>query len=307
VGGFPPDTVEALWALVWRGLVTNDTFQVLRAFTGAPSHRERAHRAIRPPGPGGFRSRLEAPPSAGGRWTLVEARRAQGGGPVTPTAWSAATAQQLLARHGVVTRGAVAAEGLPGGFAAVYEVLRHLEETGRIRRGYFVGGVGAMQFALPAALEAVREAREPPERTVVAVLAATDPANPWGASLEWPGSSGEEGGRRPTRSAGARVVLVDGAPALYVPPSHGLEQLLAWLPGEEPERSRVGAAAAGAVLEMAREAAGRFEGVRVEEIDGSPASAHPLAAHMLRTGFLPSGPGLLLPRRAAGGVRSTPA
>ena len=130
-GGFAPETVEALWALVWSGLVTNDTFQVLRAFTEAPARRERARHAVRPPGPGGYRSRLAAPPSAGGRWTLVEARRSQAGGRVTPTAWSAATAHQLLARHGVLTRGAVLAEGLPGGFGAVYEVLRHLEEAGR--------------------------------------------------------------------------------------------------------------------------------------------------------------------------------
>ncbi len=298
-GGFAPETVDALWALVWSGLVTNDTFQVLRAFTEAPARRERARHAVRPPGPGGYRSRLAAPPSAGGRWTLVEARRAQAGGPVTPTAWSAATAHQLLARHGVLTRGAVLAEGVPGGFGAVYEVLRHLEEAGRIRRGYFVGGVGAMQFALPAALDAVRAAREPPERPAAAVLAAVDPANPYGAALDWPPSPDAADARRPARAVGSRVVLVDGAPALYLPAAHGLQELLAWLPEQEPERSRVGLAVAHAVLDLAREAKERFEGVRIDEINGMPAAAHPLAAYLARAGFGPSGTGLLLPRRVA--------
>ncbi|HET6439156.1 MAG TPA: DEAD/DEAH box helicase, partial [Anaeromyxobacter sp.] len=291
-GGFAPETVEALWALAWRGLVTNDTFQALRAFTAPPERRERA-RAARPPRPGGYRSRLAAPPTAGGRWTLVEARR--GGEVETATALSLATAHQLLARYGLVTRGAALAEGLPGGFAAVYDVLRHLEEAGRIRRGYFVAGVGAMQFALPAALEAIRANREPPEPPVAVILSAADPANPWGAALEWP--TLPEGGPRPTRAVGGRVVLVDGAPALFVPPGHGLEQLLSWLPEQEPERSRAAAAMAQAVLELARQTRAPFEGVRVDEIDGGPATAHPLASALERSGFVGSGGGLLLPRR----------
>jgi ATP-dependent Lhr-like helicase len=296
-GGFPPETVDALWTLAWRGLVTNDTFQALRAFTRAPARRERARHAVRPPSPGGYRSRLAAPPSAGGRWTLVEARRAQGGPPVTATAWSAATAHQLLARHGILTRGAVLAEGVPGGFGAVYEVLRHLEEAARIRRGYFVGGVGAMQFALPAALDAVRAAREPPEVAVAAVLAAADPANPYGAALEWPPLPEGDGVRRPARAAGAQLVLVDGAPALYLPAARGLQELLAWLPEQDPERSRVGLAAAQAVLDLARQGTERFEGVRIDEINGAPAAGHPLAGYLARAGFVSSGTGLLLPRR----------
>jgi ATP-dependent Lhr-like helicase len=305
-GGFAPETVEALWALVWRGLLTNDTFQPLRAFTRARPGRERARSLPRPPGPGqgGFRSRLATPPAAGGRWTLVEARRAAAE-PASATAWSAATAQQLLARYGLVTRGAVAAEGLPGGFSSVYEVFRGLEEAGRIRRGYFVAGVGAMQFALPAALERVRAAREPGERPEVVVLAAADPASPYGASLDWPAPGGGASGRRPARAVGARVVLVDGAPALWVPPARGLEELLCWLPTEEPDRSRVGAAAAQAVLELARAARERLEGVRVEEIDGGPASSHPLASWLERSGFVVSGPGLLLPRRSAAAPQAT--
>jgi ATP-dependent Lhr-like helicase len=292
-GGFPPETVEALWALVWRGLVTNDTFQVLRAYTESAPRRERARRAE--PRSGFYRSRRQAPPAAGGRFSLVASRRA--GVAQSPTAWSAAVAQQLLSRYGFVTRGAAAAEGLPGGFSAVYEVFRHLEESGRIRRGYFVAGVGAMQFALPQALDQLRGARDPAERVAVAVLSATDPACPYGALLEWPPLPGGPDGRRPARTVGARVVLVDGAPAVHV--ARGLRQLLAWLPELEPERARVGTAAARALVELAQESKGRGEGVRVEEVNGVPAASHPLAAFLVAEGFIPSGGGLVLPQRTS--------
>jgi len=296
-GGFPPDTVEALWELAFRGLVTSDTFQALRGFTAKEGRRERAR--LPAPRPDGYRSRLATPPAAGGRWTLVAARRA-GGEPPSLTAWAAASAQQLLSRHGLLSRGAVAAEGLPGGFSAVYEVLRHMEEAGRIRRGYFVAGVGAMQFALPAALDALRSARTPPDQPQAVVLSAADPANPYGASLDWPEVAGAGEGRRPTRSAGARVVLVDGAPAAYAGAARGLAQLFSWLPEEEPERSRVGLSAARALWELARarQGAARREGVRIEEVDGAPAAGHPLAVWLERAGFVPSGDGLLLPRRS---------
>ena len=135
----------------------------------------------------------------------------------TPTerlhAWSLA----LLERHGVLTREAVAAENLSGGFPAVYPVLRAMEEAGRIRRGYFVDGLGAAQFALPGAVDRLRALREPPEsdRAAVHLLAATDPANPYGAALPWPRRGDDD--RRPLqRAAGAYVVLVDGEAALYV-------------------------------------------------------------------------------------------
>ncbi|HSD18750.1 MAG TPA: DEAD/DEAH box helicase, partial [Anaeromyxobacter sp.] len=161
-GGYEQQTVDALWDLVWRGLVTNDTFQALRAYAEpTPARRERGRAIAR--APAAFRSRRLAPAAAGGRWTLVAARRELAGGLPTATEWSAATAQQLLVRYGLVTRGAATAESLPGGFSAVYDVLRHLEESGRIRRGYFVAGVGAMQFAQPGVLDLLRSLREPPE------------------------------------------------------------------------------------------------------------------------------------------------
>jgi ATP-dependent helicase Lhr and Lhr-like helicase len=296
-GGFAPETADALWALAWRGLLTNDTFQPLRAYAAGP---EAARRRLPPRHPMSrpslLRPRLAVPPTAGGRWALVAARRAEAGEAASPTESTLASAHQLLARHGLLTRGAVAAEGLPGGFSAVYPVLRQLEEAGRIRRGYFVAGVGAMQFALPQALDAVRAARELGPRAAAVVLAAADPASPWGAALEWPPLPGEPQGRRPSRAAGSRLVLVDGAPAVQLSAAHGLQQLLVWLPAEEPERARVGAAAAQALLGLAQAARGRVEGVRVEEVNGAPAGDHPFATFLERAGFTASGGTLLLPR-----------
>ena len=297
-GGYEEHTLDALWDLVWRGLVTNDTFQALRAYTaGTSAARERRRRSA--PGGRAYRSRLAVPPGAGGRWTLVEARRAQAGGErPTPTAWSAATAQQLLARYGLVTRGVAAAEGLPGGFSAVYEVFRHLEEGGRIRRGYFVAGVGAMQFAEPGALDLLRSMREAPEEAEVLVLAATDPANPYGSLLPWPaGADGDAEGRRPARAVGARVVLVNGELGAWA--ARGGRQLSAWLPAEEPERSTVGAAVAASVSAMARAARARHDATLLEEIDGRPAAAHPIAPYFLAAGFTTASGGLQLARAGA--------
>jgi hypothetical protein len=170
--------VDAIWDLVWKGVLTNDTLHALRAFTRPPDRRSR-----KPPRARAFRSRRVAPPTAEGRWSLLAERVAA---PPTDTEWSTATAQQLLARYGVLTREVAAAEGITGGFGAVYDVLKALEDAGRVRRGYFVGGVGATQFALPAALELLRSLRDLPESPEVVVAAATDPANPYGTTLKWP-------------------------------------------------------------------------------------------------------------------------
>ncbi|HET7752339.1 MAG TPA: DEAD/DEAH box helicase [Anaeromyxobacteraceae bacterium] len=295
-GGYAQHTVDAIWTLVWRGLVTNDTFQPLRAFTESGTvQRERRRAAHRAP----YRSRLTAPSTAGGRWTLVESRRAiAGAARPSATEWSAATAQQLLARYGIVTRGVAAAESLPGGFSAVYEVFRHLEESGRIRRGYFVGGVGAMQFAQPGALDLLRSLRDPPEEPEVVVLAATDPANPYGALLEWPAQPAPEA-KRPARAAGARVVLVDGWLAAWL--SRGAKQLLAWLPADEPERSRTAEAVAIALGDLARAAIGKGESTLVTEIDGAPADGHALTPWLVAAGFSLGAMGLQFTRRSAAG------
>jgi ATP-dependent Lhr-like helicase len=132
-----------------------------------------------------------------------------------------AVAESLLERHGVVTRGAVSSERTPGGFAAAYRVLAAFEESGRCRRGYFVEGLGAAQFGTAGAIDRLRthlRAADRPEKPTALALAATDPANPFGAALPWPASTGsEEGaGHRPGRKAGAIVAIVDGELALYV-------------------------------------------------------------------------------------------
>ena len=286
-GGYPGETVEALWDLVWKGVVTNDTFHALRAFTRPPDRRHR-----RPPGSRAFRSRRAAPPSAEGRWSLVAERIAV---PVSPTEWSASTAQQLLSRYGVLTREVAAAEGIFGGFSAVYDVLKAMEDAGRIRRGYFVSNVGATQFALPAALELLRAMKEPPDEPETIVMSATDPANPYGTMLKWPATSAADGpaGRGPTRTVGSLVVLVNGALAAYI--SRGARQILVFLPEDEPARSTVGRALATQLVVIARGEEGRG-GLLVGEINGAPASQHPFAPFLVEAGFYSSPMGFMMRR-----------
>jgi ATP-dependent Lhr-like helicase len=199
-----------------------------------------------------------------------------------------ALAEQLLKRHGVLTRDAVAFEEVPGGFAAVYPVLRALEEAGRIRRGYFVAGLGGLQFADAGALDRLRALREAdPETPRAVVLAAADPANPYGAALAWPRTQDA----RLARAAGLHVVLVDGGVAAVV--SRGARQVAALLPDEEPARSRVGAAAARALRRWC-EATGRSAlGWAVGE--GPALAGSPLAPHLAEAGLIRSGPGYRLP------------
>ncbi|HZH03188.1 MAG TPA: DEAD/DEAH box helicase, partial [Myxococcaceae bacterium] len=285
-GGFPGDAVDALWNLVWKGLVTNDTFRALRAFARPPLQAQR--RAIS--NGRSFRSRRVSPPSAEGRWSLLEARGAERS---SPTEWGAAYAQQLLARYGLVTREVGAAESIAGGFSAVYDVFKILEESGRIRRGYFVTGVGAMQFALPTALDLLRSLREMPDRLEVVHLAATDPANPYGAILPWPTAGGDGvPARSPSRSVGAYVILVNGAAAAYL--SKGGRQVFSFLPEDEPDRSAYAKSVAFKLAELGRKGGPRNEGLLIGEIDGAPAKDHPLSLHLVEAGFSPSSLGFLL-------------
>jgi ATP-dependent Lhr-like helicase len=285
-GGYPGETVDALWDLVWKGAITNDTFHALRAFTRPPERRRKRPAALtrslhgdaRRPGGRPFVSRRAAPASAEGRWSLVSDRLSS---TVTTTEWSTALAQQLLSRYGVLTREVAGAEGISGGFSAVYDVLKAMEDAGRIRRGYFVSGVGATQFALPAALDLLRSLKELPEEPEVVLLAATDPANPYGTILGWPaGSEGADAGRGPTRSVGALVVLVNGALSAYI--SRGARQLQVFLPEDEPARSVTARA-------LARRLAGL--GLLIGEINGVPAPKHPLAPFLVEAGFSPSAMG----------------
>jgi ATP-dependent Lhr-like helicase len=219
-GATDAELLAALWDLVWSGEVTNDSLTPLRAvLLGAQSGksaralpatgttRRAAARLVRPRHVRGGNATRVGPPSAQGRWSLVSQLVEQQS---TTTQALHALAMQLLERHGVVTREAVLAEHVRGGFAGVYGVLKALEERGTVRRGYFVDGLGAAQFAVPGAVDRLRACKDPGITTDeqpdnVVVLAATDPAQPYGASLDWPATTG-----RPTRSAGAVVLLEHG-------------------------------------------------------------------------------------------------
>ena len=306
--GFPNETVEALWDLVWKGLVTNDTLHPLRAFVHADDKRA----ARRPRSTAAFRSRRLVPRTGEGRWSVVDSPRITKS---AATEWGAAMAQQLLTRHGVITRETVASEAVAGGFSAVYQVLRAMEEAGRIRRGYFVARLGAAQFAMPAALDLLRSMREVPEepdpstslgapRTVAerrtVVLAATDPANPYGSILAWPelpqapavdGSvtPNVEAGR-PTRSVGARTILVDGQAAAYL--RRGERELLLFLPDAEPRRSQVAREVARMLMHLAGAREAGHRGMLIAEINGDAATAHPAARLFIEEGFAATAMGL---------------
>jgi ATP-dependent Lhr-like helicase len=275
VGGLPSGALDALWDLFWAGRVTNDGPGALRSFLGA-----RATARHRPRRLGTFRSRRQAPPAGAGRWSLLP----QPSG--TPTARLERQARQLLARTGVLTRDAVLAEGLTGGFAALYPVLRALEENGRVRRGYFVRGQGGAQFALPGAVERLRALRETGEGSAL-VLAATDPANPWGATLAWPRSAAG----RAQRAAGCHVVLVEGALGAFL--TRDARDVVTFLPDEEPERSQLARGVARALCAWPG-----LPGNLLGLVDGVSAASGPLAGALREAGFVPAGPGLRRPAMA---------
>jgi ATP-dependent Lhr-like helicase len=199
----------------------------------------------------------------------------------------------LLERWGVLTREAVHAEDLPGGFSTVYPVAKAMEEAGRVRRGYFVAGLGAAQFALPGAddrLRALREVTDDDEARTF-VLAATDPANPYGAAVAWP--DGE--GARPQRAAGAQVILHDGRLVAWL--SRADRNLLTFLPESEPERSETATAIAAALASLV--ASGRRNVLLVARVDGEEPHRSPLARHLAEAGFQAGSRGYLkraLPR-----------
>ncbi|MCW2725331.1 MAG: associated domain protein [Frankiales bacterium] len=299
-----PALAAALWDLVWAGYVTNDTIAPLRTLLGSgrTSHSSRR-------GPTRQRSRYgrpvmptrSGPPTVAGRWSLLPERDAD------PTRRTHALAEALLDRHGIVTRGAVMAERAPGGFAAVYTVLKAFEEAGKVRRGYFVEGLGAAQFAAPGAVDRMRALAaveqpdaEPTWTTPIpggwdlapqrkrrddaraVVLAATDPANPYGAALPWPAT---DGGHRPGRKAGALVVLVDGVLVLYV--ERGGKTLLSFHEDDVSLAPAVDALA----LAVRDGALGRLT---VTKADGEPALTSPLGLALEAAGFRPTPRGLRL-------------
>ncbi len=300
----------AVWDLVWAGHLTNDTLGPLRALLGSGKTAHSQKRA-----PVRQKSRYgrpvmptrSGPPTVAGRWSRLPERDTD------TTRRTHALAEALLDRHGVVTRGAVMAERAPGGFAAVYTVLKAFEEAGRVRRGYFVEGLGAAQFAAPGAVDRMRAlaaakpaSDEPLWETPVpggwdlgpqrkrrddaraVVLAATDPANPYGGALPWPvrePGEGEARGHQPTRKAGALVVLVDGALVLYV--ERGGKTLLSF----SDEDALLPPAVDALALAVRDGALGKMT---VTKADGEQALTSPLGYALENAGFRPTPRGLRL-------------
>jgi len=267
-GAFPADVLAALWEMVWAGEVTNDTLAPLRSHLRGPPREERRIPHLGRP----FRSRRAGPPGSEGRWSML----AGPGG--TPAERAAALAQTLLARHGVVTRETAHAEEIAGGFAAVYPVLKAMEDAGRARRGYFVEGLGGAQFAVPGAEERLRGFREESAEERTLVLAATDPANPYGATLPWPRGDGEG---RAQRAAGAQVVLHQGALIAWL--GRGEHNLHTFLPLQEPARSRAARALALALAAQVEE--GKRKALLVARVDGEEVGASSLAPALKEAGF----------------------
>jgi len=289
LGDVPGDELEtALWELVWAGEVTNDAFAPLRV------SRQRASRATAGlrSGRGGRRfgrQRAGAAPQTQGRWSLCEPLFTSRDGAAEAASTRRAWAELLLERYGIVTREAVGAEGLPGGFGALYEAFSDLETLGACRRGYFVEGLGGAQFASPGAVERLRAQRDR-EGGPALVLAATDPAQPYGAALRWPqdgrggriseGPVGEMPGvrRAPSRLAGAYVVTVAGTPRLYVERGgRSLETL-----GDAGDTAALGVALRALVAAVRDDRVGRLA---LERIDGVDAVASPLQQTLVGLGF----------------------
>ncbi len=288
LGGYAPDLLDALWDLAFSGLLTNDTTLPLRALyaSGTAGSERRGRDRLRRPG--GFVSRRQLPRGSEGRWALLPRH---GLAPPSETDRRAALVEVLLSRHGLLTRETLACEDVPGGFSAIYPVLRAMEESGRIRRGYFVEGLGGLQFARPGAEERLRSCREAPEAPRVAWLAALDPANPYGATLPWPACE-----PRPQRTAGARVLLRAGALLAYL--ARGGKALTSFLPGEEPERAHALEDLAAALAAHWRDGSCRSR--HLARIDGEEAPRSPLAPRLEQAGFVRSGKGLRGPSAPRG-------
>ena len=272
----PVELQEALWDLVWAGEVTNDAFAPLRAprLTLA-KQREQQARVRRFAG----RRRRPGAPQIQGRWSLTAPLFAESPahGPRLR-----AIAELLLERYGIVTRETVLAEGIPGGFAALYGELTNLETLGTARRGYFVEGLGGAQFALPAAVERLRALRADDPAGAL-VLAATDPANPYGASLPWPRRD-DDSGRRPARTAGAYVVTIGSEPVLYLERGgKGLVTLRDGAVGADGEPAGWARTALEALADHV--ARGRIKRLALERVDGEPVVGSPFGALLIELGF----------------------
>lgn len=299
--------VSALWDLVWAGRITGDTFAPVRAMIagGRTAHKQPARppraRSLRmsrlgrshgtglmgSPGLTGGRygsvtGGAPTPPVAVGRWSALPAPE------LDPTIHARGTAELLLDRYGVVTRGSVMVENIVGGFGLMYKVLARLEEAGRCRRGYFIEHLGAAQFAVPATVDRLRSFTEDAQlakaEPIALALASTDPANPYGAALPWPALAVDAGsGHRPGRKAGALVVMVDGALVLYV--ERGGKTLLTF-----SHDDAVLAAAAAALVGVVRR--GAVDKLIMEKVNGHDLLDTPVAFALAEAGAYSTPKGL---------------
>ena len=286
--------VQALWDLVWAGDVTSDSLAPLRAKVLGGSARvatrsaSRSLSGARSRRVGGSTARRSSrvsrlgPPAGAGRWSLTAPLFLPA---PTPTEFATQRALQLLERYGVLTREMALAEGIEGGFAGVYPVLKLLEERGQVRRGYFVDGLGAAQFAKPGAVDLLRsmspDSREPHNDGFDSwVLAATDPAQPYGAGLPWPASTG-----RPARAIGAYVVLVDGYACAYL--ERGGKRLLTFEAADEHEAwvQVLAAFVSPASSGGSTTSSSRIRRLRIESINGESAVTSPWADALRSAGF----------------------
>ncbi len=271
----PQEIQEALWDLVWAGEATNDAWAPLRAprltvaraaqrqAGGRPAPMRRFG-ARRGPGAG-----IANPP---GRWSLTQSLFAAA--PADPSVRRRTVAELLLERHGIVTREHVLAEGVPGGFSALYDAFAALETLGVCRRGYFIEGLGGAQFALPGAVERLRAQGEGDQAPPI-VLAATDPAQPYGAALPWPKRDDEA--RSPQRVAGAQVVLAGGEPVLYV--ERGGRGILVLVGYDDPRVTP-------ALQELAAFVTGdRARRMSLERVNGEPVVGSPWEERLIELGF----------------------
>jgi ATP-dependent Lhr-like helicase len=333
--GFPGETRDALWELVWSGRITNDTFHPLRDLL-RPDDKSRDRNAAFPGTPPGspdfvrrMRSRGSTP--AQGRWSLI---RQIVGAPVTPTEWSANTAQQLLTRYGIVLRETAIAENIPRGYPTIYPALKTMEDSGWVRRGMFVAGLGAAQFAMPAAVDMLRSLRTEPERPEVLFLAATDPANLYGTVLPWPrpregdpaatdqnaslssevddtgkqdvspfareSSAATPSTRTMSRTSGAGVILINGNLVAFL--RRRSQEIQVFLPEAEPLRSRFARELAKKLAELAIRRQGRKSGLLIGTINGEPAREHFLARFIEESGFVNTAVGFQMRRMAPAAV-----
>jgi ATP-dependent Lhr-like helicase len=328
-GGYPGEVREALWQLVWAGKITNDTFFPLRdLLRPSDPKQDREHRREVAQGPPGspeylrqLRSRKSIGGPAHGRWSLVAAHQSQ---PIGVTQWSANIAQQLLTRHGIVMRETAIAENIPRGYNTIYPALKTLEESGIIRRGMFVAGMGAAQFAATSAVDMLRSLRTEPPKPETIFLAASDPSNPYGTLLPWPRGENGEGGNenesnqssdaansadesqsqrasksantksqdasaRPhtmSRTKGAGIILINGVLAAFLRRRNPAIQV--FLPENEPERTQFARELSKKLAELAIRRQGRRSGLLISDINAEPAHDHFLSRFLEESGFTPS-------------------